>query len=165
MTSKQKFSLKAKHKRLINIIALLCCICVGIFILSKTFRENLIYFYSPTDLERIKTEEKSRFERISSGKIRVGGLVKEGSIEKLDSLNTNFILTDDTFDIKVTYKGILPPLFRELQGIVAEGRLNIETNEVTFSAENLLTKHDENYMPPEVADSLKYKVQNSKEPK
>lgn len=163
MTSKQKISLKAKHKRLINIIALLCCLFVGIFILSKTFRENLIYFYSPSDLERIKLQETSRYERISSGKIRVGGLVKETTIEKLDKLNTNFILTDDAFDIKVTYKGILPPLFRELQGIVAEGRLSTENNETTFIAENLLTKHDENYMPPEVADSLKYKVQNAKE--
>jgi cytochrome c-type biogenesis protein CcmE len=151
-------SLKPKHKRLVNIIVLLVFISFGAFALAKTFKENLIYFYSPSDLENLKISEPKKLEKLSKKKLRIGGLVKEGSVQKIDALNTNFIITDEKFDIKVSYNGILPPLFRDLQGMVAEGNLSLENNNYNFSATNLLTKHDENYMPPEVADSLKQKI-------
>lgn len=158
-------SLKPKHKRLINILILLTIFSIGAFGLTKTFKENLIYYYSPTDLENLKNSEPKKLEKLARKKIRVGGLVKEGSVEKPDQINTNFLVTDQNFDIKVTYNGILPPLFRELQGIVAEGTLNIEDvkngDVFSFTATNLLTKHDEKYMPPEVEKSLKNKIHDA----
>jgi len=92
-------------------------------------------------------------KNIEQGKtIRIGGLIAEGSLKKEDANITKFIITDLNNSIEVSYKGILPPMFREGQGMVAKGLLSDEN---VFIADNLLTKHDEKYMPPEVADALK----------
>lgn len=114
----------------------------GFFILNN-FRDNLVFFYTPTELTQ---------KKISNNKdIRIGGLVVEGSIIK-DSDTTNFSLTDTNNSIAVRYKGILPALFRAGQGIVAHGHMG---SDGIFTADNLLAKHDEKYMPPEVAEALK----------
>lgn len=109
------------------------------------FQDNLLYFYSPSDV----TAGKAPADRV----FRVGGMVTEGSfIRPSGSLEARFVLTDFAHDVTVRYSGVLPDLFREGQGIVARGRLS---GDGTFVAEEVLAKHDENYMPPDVADSLR----------
>ena len=108
------------------------------------FEENLLYFYSPTQVENGEAPDNRKF--------RVGGLVVAGTVERAsDSLLVKFDLTDNAKVMTVEYSGILPDLFREGQGIVAMGEIN-DTG--VFVADEVLAKHDENYMPPEVADAL-----------
>jgi cytochrome c-type biogenesis protein CcmE len=108
------------------------------------FEENLMYFYSPTEIHAGKAP--------ADRAIRVGGLVVDGSVRREDnSLAVQFDLTDNAQVVPVTYTGILPDLFREGQGIVALGRID---SDGLFVADEVLAKHDENYMPPEVADAL-----------
>ena len=108
------------------------------------FDENLMYFYSPTEIHAGKAP--------ADRAIRVGGLVVDGSVRReQNSLAVQFDLTDNAAVVPVSYTGILPDLFREGQGIVAMGRID---NEGLFVADEVLAKHDENYMPPEVADAL-----------
>ena len=109
------------------------------------FEENLLYFYSPTQVAAGEAPDNRKF--------RVGGLVVAGSVVRAtDSLLVKFDLTDNAKTMTVEYSGILPDLFREGQGIVALGEKN---SSGTFIADEVLAKHDENYMPPEVADALK----------
>ncbi|MCG8432493.1 MAG: cytochrome c maturation protein CcmE [Gammaproteobacteria bacterium] len=111
----------------------------------RAFQENLLYFYSPTAVVNGDVPGDEKF--------RLGGLVVDGSVERqAGSLTVSFSLTDTLAVVPVTYTGILPDLFREGQGIVTHGRL---TPEGVFVADEVLAKHDENYMPPEVADSIK----------
>ena len=108
------------------------------------FEDNLVFFYSPTDIN-----EKSV---IADRPIRIGGLVKDGSIVKSnDGITVRFEVTDLKYSIPAIYKGPLPDLFKENQGVVAEGQLT----EGIFRAKTILAKHDENYMPKEVAESLR----------
>mgnify|MGYP001822522922 CR=1 FL=1 len=109
-------------------------------------RSSIVFFYTPSDLEKQVLAKDQRF--------RLGGLVAEGSIKRGSGTKVRFQVTDTIKSIAVTYDGILPDLFREGQGVVAEGRL--DTGGV-FQADSVLAKHDENYMPPEVAKSLKEK--------
>ncbi len=111
----------------------------------QAFNENLMYFFSTTDVVAGKAPNDRLF--------RLGGMVVEGSVERPgDDLLVQFKLTDFDKTVTVEYSGILPDLFREGQGIVASGKLN---NKGVFVAEEVLAKHDENYMPPEVEESLK----------
>jgi cytochrome c-type biogenesis protein CcmE len=111
----------------------------------SAFQNNLTYFYSPSDVVAGKAPPDRAF--------RVGGMVTKGSFQRApNSLEAHFVLTDYAHDVKVSYTGVLPDLFREGQGIIARGRLNAKGD---FIAEEVLAKHDENYMPPQVADSLK----------
>lgn len=137
--------MKPWHKRMITVSLLMASIGIGAGIILKTFNDNILFFFSPTDLmERsIKPSDKL---------IRVGGLVKVGSIHKVDEGTIEFVITDNQNDLTVKYAGILPNLFKELQGTVALGNL-VSSN--YFEAKELLAKHDENYIPKEVADSLK----------
>lgn len=108
------------------------------------FEENLLYFYSPTQIHAGEAPQNRTF--------RVGGLVVDGSVRReQNSLAIQFDLTDNAAVVPVSYTGILPDLFREGQGIVAMGRIG---NDGLFVADEVLAKHDENYMPPEVADAL-----------
>lgn len=133
-----------KRQRMWIIIAGLVSLAIAVAIILSTFSDNLVFFYSPSELKE---------KNIGSQTIRIGGLVKEGSIKKEnDSLSIYFVLTDLKQEVAVQYTGLLPNLFRENQGIVAHGHLN--PNGV-FTADELLAKHDENYMPKEVADALK----------
>jgi len=124
--------------------ALIIGVVVAVGLALKAFNQNLLYFFSPTEVMAGKAPKEHSF--------RIGGLVVDGSVVRdPKSLKITFDLTDTSKTVKVQYTGILPDLFREGQGIVATGVL---TNGV-FMADQVLAKHDENYMPPEVADSLK----------
>lgn len=109
------------------------------------FQDNLLYFYSPSDV----VSGKAPTDRV----FRVGGMVPEGSFSRASgSLEAHFVLTDYAENVKVSYTGVLPDLFREGQGVIARGRMGADG---VFVAEEVLAKHDENYMPPEVAKTLK----------
>ena len=110
------------------------------------FEDNIVFFHSPTDIATKKELSDNR-------RLRVGGLVKPESWRKAtDGLTHNFAVTDLSYDVRIAYKGIMPDLFREGQGVVVEGRL---LPDGTFRADEVLAKHDENYMPPEVAEALR----------
>lgn len=128
---------KGKRNRLITILAILSACTLGIYIILTNLSNNIVFFYPPSEISKIQ---------INSNKVRVGGLVKEGSIVK-SGKKVVFIITDHTADLEVKYEGLLPALFREKQGIVAEGKL---VSRRSFKASKLLTKHDENYAPPEI---------------
>lgn len=133
-----------KHQRMLLILLGLASLAGAVAFTLNAFTDNLVFFFSPTELQS---------RTLSEGQVvRVGGLVKEGSTRKLENgLVTEFVLTDYAHDVTVSYKGILPNLFREGQGMVAKGTLQGNL----FVADELLAKHDENYMPPEVEKALK----------
>ena len=136
-----------RKQRLYVVLSVLFGTAVAAFLVFKGLSENINLFYSPSDLKK---------EKISvDNQIRVGGMVKKDSINKENnSLRTSFVITDFEEDLLITYEGILPDLFSEEAGIVAKGKIN---DEGTFIANEVLAKHDENYMPPEVAKTLKDK--------
>ena len=109
----------------------------------SAFRDNLVFFYSPSDLVEREVEPGRRF--------RLGGLVEEGSIQR-DGATVHFVVTDLARTVPVSYTGVLPDLFREGQGVVTEGALDAQGR---FTAATVLARHDENYLPKEVADALK----------
>ena len=135
-------SKKAKSRILFLVISLLL-VTILIFFLLRSLEKNVVYFFSPTEIYN-KTDISL------NKKIRVGGLVKEGSINKKDN-SINFVITDLKNEIIVTYEGLGPNLFSEGKGVVAEGKLK---DKKYFVADNILAKHDENYMPPEVSKAL-----------
>lgn len=135
--------MKPKHQRLIFIVCGLSLMLVASFVILNNFRDNLVFFYSPTELKTKQLQPHTQ--------IRIGGLVVTETIFKNGDI-TEFALTDNSNAVNVRFKGILPALFRGGQGIVAQGYMG---DDGIFIADNLLTKHDEKYMPPEVADALK----------
>ena len=135
---------KKTRTRIVFTTFLLVASIVVVFVVLKSLEENVVYFFSPTELYN---KEDVSFNK----KIRVGGLVKEGSITN-DQTSVNFIVTDLNNEIIVSYKGSLPNLFSEGKGVVAEGKLK---DKKYFIADKILAKHDENYMPPEVSKILK----------
>ena len=135
---------KKTRTRIVLTTFLLVASIVVVFVVLKSLEENVVYFFSPTELYN---KEDISFNK----KIRVGGLVKEGSITN-DQTSVNFIVTDLNNEIIVSYKGSLPNLFSEGKGVVAEGKLK---DKKYFIADKILAKHDENYMPPEVSKILK----------
>jgi cytochrome c-type biogenesis protein CcmE len=135
--------MKPKHQRFLIIFLGLVGLGTAIFLVSIAFRDNLVFFYTPTDLSQKKIHPEQR--------LRVGGLVEKNSLRQHDQKVT-FHITDHATVLKVNYTGLLPDLFREGQGVVVEGHLS---EPGTFQAETVLAKHDENYMPKEVADRLK----------
>ena len=135
---------KKARSRFFVLMFLLVLAIVVIFVVLKSLEENVVYFFSPTE---IYNNENISFNK----KIRVGGLVKEGSITN-GQTSVNFIVTDLNNEIIVSYKGSLPNLFSEGKGVVAEGKLK---DKKYFIADKILAKHDENYMPPEVSKILK----------
>lgn len=137
--------MKARHQRLIAIGLVLAGVGIGAAFLLRAMNENVLYYYSPTQVLAGEAPDARRF--------RVGGLVVPGSIHREDgSMEVAFTLTDNAELVTVSYSGILPDLFREGQGIIAHGSLD---GNGVFVADEVLAKHDENYMPPEVKDSLK----------
>ncbi|MDG2187792.1 MAG: cytochrome c maturation protein CcmE [Hyphomicrobiales bacterium] len=133
-----------KIKRLIFVLTILFTFVIAIGLIIRALEENIIYFYSPSDIKEIQTSNKL---------IRIGGLVKENSLTKADKLIVEFVITDNLEEIKVIYQGILPDLFREKQGVIAEGSFKLDK----FIATKILAKHDENYMPKEVYESIRNK--------
>ena len=131
--------------RFFFILLILSAIILTVFLVLKYLEENVVYFKSPSEIKLI-TE-------IDSKKIRIGGMVKKNSIE-MSTNEINFIITDFKNEINVTYSGVIPNLFSEGKGVVAEGFLKDRN---FFRASKILAKHDENYMPPEVKASLEKK--------
>ncbi len=117
-------------------------LAVGLVLFA--LEDSIVFFYSPSDIVEKKIKPGQR--------IRLGGLVEEGSVKRGENTTIQFTVTDTAKTISVMYTGVLPDLFREGQGVVTEGKLG---SDGVFIADSVLAKHDENYMPPEVADALK----------
>jgi len=140
----------ARRQRLILIILMVAGIAAAVGFALKSFNDNLMYFFSTTDVVDGKAPKDNLF--------RLGGMVVKGSVDRPDKgMMVRFKLTDFSKEVTVEYSGILPDLFREGQGIVANGKLD---SRGVFVAEEVLAKHDENYMPPEVKASLKGQGEN-----
>lgn len=135
--------IKLKHQRLFLLGGALCGLGVAAFLILTAFRDNLVFFYTPTDVLHKKIPLSQR--------IRIGGFVEPHSVQQRGE-KVSFKVTDQKETLIVTYKGLLPDLFREGKGVVAEGYLLAPSY---FQAETVLAKHDENYMPPEVANRLR----------
>ena len=128
--------------RFFFIITVSIILVLTVFLILKSFEENVVYFQSPSDIKSFSEVEKK--------KIRVGGMVKINSI-LIDQNKLNFIITDFSNELNVSYSGVIPNLFSEGKGVVAEGYLKDKN---FFVATKILAKHDENYMPPEVKEAL-----------
>ena len=136
--------MKTRHKRLALIVTGVVGLTLATLFVLNAFRSNLVFFYSPTEVLEGKAPPDQT--------LRIGGLVEKGSVRRsADGLAVDFIVTDLNRSLPVHYQGILPDLFREGQGVVAQGRLAAGNR---FIAREVLAKHDENYMPPEVAKAL-----------
>lgn len=135
--------MKARHKRLGFLIVGLVVLGLAATLVLKALDSNLSYFFSPTEV----VENKAPSDHV----FRLGGLVQPGSLERGKELTVRFVVTDNAHEVKVAYTGILPDLFKEGQGVIAQGRMSPDG---VFIAEEVLAKHDENYMPPEVAEAL-----------
>jgi cytochrome c-type biogenesis protein CcmE len=136
--------MKARHKRIGLIVIGLIILGAATALVLNALEGNLSYFFSPTEVSQGKAPQDHVF--------RLGGMVEKGSVQRAEGdLTVNFVVTDMHKTVKVAYSGILPDLFEEGQGVIAQGRLGPDG---TFVADEVLAKHDENYMPPEVADAM-----------
>ena len=133
-----------RRKRMVAVAAIVIGVGAATAVALQAFQENIMYFYSPSQI--------SAGEAPTGRSFRLGGLVTAGSLQRTPgSIEINFVVTDNAESIPVKYSGLLPDLFREGQGVIAHGKL---TEEGVFMADEVLAKHDENYMPPEVAETL-----------
>ena len=136
--------MKTRHKRLLLILAGLVILGAVTMLVLSAFQSNLVFFFSPTQVAAGEAPKGKAF--------RIGGMVKEGSIRReADGITLGFVVTDTEQDIAVRYKGILPDLFKEGKGAVAQGKIG---DDGIFVASEVLAKHDENYMPPEAAQAV-----------
>ena len=137
--------MKARTKRGLAIVVGLAALGASSALVLNAFQSNLVFFFSPSQIAANEAPRDRNF--------RVGGLVEQGSIKRDGGgLTVNFVVTDLAKTIPVSYTGLLPDLFREGKGVVAQGKLGADG---VFRADQVLAKHDENYMPPEAADALK----------
>jgi cytochrome c-type biogenesis protein CcmE len=136
--------MKRRHKRIVFIFVGLAGLSVAAFLALSAFQNNLVFFFSPTQVLAKEAPVNRTF--------RIGGLVENGTLKReADGLTVRFTVTDTAASIPVMYKGILPDLFKEGKGCVAQGRIG---NDGVFHADQVLAKHDENYMPPEAGDAI-----------
>ena len=136
--------MKRRHKRIAFILIGLAGLGVATYLVASAFRNNLVFFFSPTQVVAKEAPINRTF--------RVGGLVENGSLKRdSDGLTVRFVVTDTVASIPVVYKGILPDLFKEGRGCVAQGKIGTDG---VFRAEQVLAKHDENYMPPEAGAAI-----------
>ena len=136
--------MKRRHKRITFILVGLAALGVAAYLVASAFRNNLVFFFSPTQVVAKEAPINRTF--------RVGGLVQEGTLKRdNDGLTVRFIVTDTAASVPVVYKGILPDLFKEGRGCVAQGKIGADG---VFHAEQVLAKHDENYMPPEAGAAI-----------
>ena len=143
--------MKARHRRLAWIGAGVAVLAIAVALVLNAFQSNLVFFFTPTQIAANEVPQGRAF--------RVGGLVEEKSLKReSDGLTVRFNVTDTAKTIPVTYTGILPDLFKEGKGVVAQGKLG---SDGVFHATEVLAKHDENYMPPEAADAVKKAHGNS----
>jgi cytochrome c-type biogenesis protein CcmE len=134
--------MKRRHKRLAFIFVGLAGLALAAYLVASAFRNNLVFFFSPTQVAAKEAPLGRTF--------RIGGLVQEGTLKR-DGLKAEFIVTDTVANVPVVYSGILPDLFKEGRGCVAQGKIGADG---VFHAEQVLAKHDENYMPPEAGQAL-----------
>ncbi len=136
--------MKTRHKRLLLILAGVAVLGAVTTLVLNAFQSNLVFFFSPTQVAAGEAPKGKAF--------RIGGMVKEGSIRReTDGVTLSFVVTDTEKDMAVRYKGILPDLFKEGKGAVAQGKIG---EDGVFVASEVLAKHDENYMPPEAAQAI-----------
>lgn len=136
--------MKRRHKRIAIILVGIAGLAIATFLVASAFRKNLVFFFSPTQVAAKEAPLNRTF--------RIGGLVENGTLKRdNDGLTVRFIVTDTAASIPVVYKGILPDLFKEGRGCVAQGRIGADG---VFQAEQVLAKHDENYMPPEAGAAI-----------
>lgn len=144
--------MKRRHKRIGLILVGLAGLSLAAFLVASAFRENLVFFFSPTQVAAKEAPVDRPF--------RIGGLVEDGTLKRdADGLTVRFTVTDTAASIPVVYKGILPDLFKEGRGCVAQGKIGPDG---VFQAEQVLAKHDENYMPPEAGEAID-KAKHAKE--
>jgi cytochrome c-type biogenesis protein CcmE len=144
--------MKRRHKRITFIAVGLAGLAIAAYLVTSAFRNNLVFFFSPTQVAAKEAPVNRTF--------RIGGLVEEGTIKREnDGLTVRFTVTDTAHSIPVVYKGILPDLFKEGRGCVAQGRIGADG---VFQADEVLAKHDENYMPPEAGEAID-KAKHAKE--
>ncbi|MEO8856250.1 MAG: cytochrome c maturation protein CcmE [Burkholderiaceae bacterium] len=137
--------MKARTRRGLFVLLALAALGVATALVLNAFRSNLVFFFSPSQVVSNEAPHASNF--------RIGGLVEEGSLKRdPQGLTVHFMVTDLVHKIPVSYTGLLPDLFKEGKGVVAQGRLSADG---VFHADQVLAKHDENYMPPEAAAALK----------
>lgn len=134
--------MKRRHRRIAFIFAGLAGLAIAAYLVASAFRNNLVFFFSPTQVAAKEAPVDRTF--------RIGGLVQEGTLKR-DGLNVQFTVTDTAASVPVVYNGILPDLFKEGRGCVAQGKIGADG---VFHAEQVLAKHDENYMPPEAGQAL-----------
>jgi cytochrome c-type biogenesis protein CcmE len=134
--------MKRRHKRITFIVAGLVGLSIAAYLVASAFRNNLVFFFSPTQVAAKEAPVNRTF--------RIGGLVQEGTLKR-EGLKVQFTVTDTAASIPVVYNGILPDLFKEGRGCVAQGKIG---NDGVFQAEQVLAKHDENYMPPEAGAAI-----------
>jgi cytochrome c-type biogenesis protein CcmE len=137
--------MKARHKRFMWVAIGLAVIAIAVTLVLRAFNSNMVFFITPTEVAENKAPKDRTF--------RLGGMVTAGSLQRQqDGLTVNFMVTDMAKTIPVTFTGILPDLFKEGKGVVAQGKLGPDG---VFRAAEVLAKHDENYMPPEAAEALR----------
>ena len=136
--------MKPRHKRIALIVAGLAILGIAATLVLSAFRSNLVFFFTPTQVVQHEAPHGRNF--------RIGGLVEKGSVKRQpDGVTVRFVVTDTAKSVPVAFTGILPDLFKEGKGVVAQGKLGADG---VFLASEVLAKHDENYMPPEAADAL-----------
>jgi cytochrome c-type biogenesis protein CcmE len=133
--------LKPRHKRLLLALVVLAAVAAIVALVLNAFQSNLVFFFTPTQVAAKEAPQGKTF--------RLGGMVEEGSVKR-EGTRVNFIVTDTVQKVAVSYDGILPDLFKEGKGVVAQGRMSGNA----FTASEVLAKHDENYMPPEAAEAM-----------
>ena len=135
---------KYQQKRIIFVVVIFLISLLGFLLIINNFRENLVFFYSPKEI----IDQEIILKKINNKIIRVGGLVKENSLKKIDALTIEFVITDYHKDLTIYHKGIVPDLFRDKQGVIAKGFY--DQPQKKFYSQELLVKHDENYIPAEL---------------
>jgi cytochrome c-type biogenesis protein CcmE len=136
--------MKRRHRRIAFIVVGLAGLAIATYLVASAFRNNLVFFFSPTQVAAKEAPINRTF--------RVGGLVQSGTLQRdKDALTVRFIVTDTAASVPVVYKGILPDLFKEGRGCVAQGHLE---SDGVFHADQVLAKHDENYMPPQAGEAI-----------
>lgn len=135
--------MKPRHKRAAVVLGVLAAVGVAVGLVLNAFNSNLVFFYTPTQVAGNEAPQGRTF--------RIGGMVQEGSVVR-EGLMVSFVVTDTAMTVPVRYQGVLPDLFQEGKGVVAEGRIG---GDGVFTAREVLAKHDENYMPPEAAAALR----------
>ena len=134
--------MKPRHKRAAIVVGVLAAVGVAVALVLSAFNSNLVFFYTPSQIAAKEAPQGRTF--------RVGGMVEKGSVQR-EGVTVRFVVTDTAKEVSVRYDGVLPDLFKEGKGVVAQGQLGADG---VFVAREVLAKHDENYMPPEAADAV-----------